>query len=108
MRAEVPTGVKGLVDAAVQGPAVDAAICDGGRLVNLRPRREPTVRGITARKVFVTGSLHRPELLQTVRRLAAGGVVSPRIAEVLPASAAAEAHRVLGRGGVGGRIVLRF
>jgi hypothetical protein len=35
-------------------------------------------------------------------------VLTPRVAKVLPASQVAEAHRILEKGGVRGRLVLDF
>lgn len=45
-------------------------------------------------------------LLDALRRQAERGVLSMRVAEVLPAEEAARAHRLLEAGGLRGRLVL--
>ena len=46
--------------------------------------------------------------LERLRDQAEAGVLTPRVAKVMPASQAAEAHRILEAGGVRGRLVLDF
>ena len=46
--------------------------------------------------------------LERLRDQAEAGVLTPRVAKVIPASEAAEAHRLLEKGGIRGRLVLDF
>lgn len=46
--------------------------------------------------------------LDTLRRYAEDGTLTLHVADVLPAAEAAEAHRMLERGGLRGRVVLDF
>ncbi|MFE9352783.1 zinc-binding dehydrogenase [Streptomyces olivaceoviridis] len=46
--------------------------------------------------------------LDRLRRLAEEGRLTPRVARVLPAERAADAHRLLEAGGLRGRLVLTF
>lgn len=58
--------------------------------------------------VFVASVATDTALLDTLRRQAEEGVLSLRVAKVLPASDAAEAHRLIEAGGLRGRLVLDF
>jgi NADPH2:quinone reductase len=91
----------------VQNELVIPAIRDGGRLALLRPWSGRTARGITAQYVSVarTNAAMKIDLL---REQVEQGVITLRVAEVLPAEQAAEAHRRLEAGGVRGRLVLDF
>ena len=51
---------------------------------------------------------HEGDRLDSLAQLASKGVLTLRIAELLPAERAAEAHRRLDAGGVRGRLVLVF
>lgn len=46
--------------------------------------------------------------LDTLCRQAEADVLTPRVAQVLPAAEAARAHRLLEAGGLRGRVVLEF
>ncbi len=94
IRKVVPDGVDGLADCAVQNELVIPAIRDGGRLALLRPWSGRTARGITAQYVSVarTNAAMKIDLL---REQVEQGVITLRVAEVLPAEQAAEAHRRL-------------
>jgi len=58
--------------------------------------------------VLVGQHLHEGDRLASLAELAGKGVLTLRIAELLPAERAAEAHRRLDAGGVRGRLVLVF
>jgi NADPH:quinone reductase len=58
--------------------------------------------------VMVGQHLHEGDRLASLVDLASQGVLTLRVAEVLPAERAAEAHRRLEAGGVRGRLVLTF
>ena len=108
VRALYPDGVDAVLDAALLGPAVLPAVRDGGQLMAVRPFQGQTERDITISLVLVGSHLHEGTRLAELADLAAKGVLTLRIAEVLPAERAAEAHRRLEAGGVRGRLVLAF
>ncbi len=103
-----PSGVDAVLDAALLGPAILPAVRDGGQLLAVRPFQGETERDITISLVLVGHHLHEGARLGELADLAATGVLTLRIAEVLPAERAAEAHRRLAAGGVRGRLVLTF
>lgn len=112
----VPEGVDGLVDAAVIGSsAVAGAVRDGGVIVTflgegpraLRPA-DLRRRSLRTYMVFVPDYLDDRARLDRLRSQAEAGELTLRIARVLPAEQAAEAHRLLEAGGVRGRLVLEF
>jgi len=108
IRAEVPDGVDALVDGSVQQHQVLAAVKDGGRVGAIRAWDGPTERGIVVHRVLVYDSVERADLVQRLERQLADGVYTLRVADVLPAEQAPEAHRRLEAGGVRGRLVLDF
>ncbi len=108
VRALYPDGVDAVLDAALLGPAVLPAVRDGGQLMAVRPFQGETERDIRISLVLVGNHLHEAARLAELADLAATGVLTPRIAEVLPADRAGEAHRRLEAGGVRGRLVLTF
>jgi NADPH:quinone reductase-like Zn-dependent oxidoreductase len=108
VRALVPHGVDGLFDTALLNAAAAPAIADGGVLVTVRGWDEPVERGIRVFPVLVATGLTDTAKLERLRDQAEAGVLTPRVAKVLPASQAAEAHRILEKGGVRGRLVLDF
>jgi NADPH:quinone reductase-like Zn-dependent oxidoreductase len=112
----VPEGVDGLVDAAVIGSsAVAGAVRDGGVIVTLLGEGPRALRPADLRRrslrtymVFVPDYLDDRARLDRLRSQAEAGELTMRIARVLPAEQAAEAHRLLEAGGVRGRLVLEF
>ncbi|MEU0915578.1 NADP-dependent oxidoreductase [Streptomyces althioticus] len=108
VREPAPDGVPGLVDGSDQREAAVPAVADGGALVALRGWQGPAERGVTVTPVMVAGVRADTALLDTLRLQAEVGVLSLRVAKVLPASDAAEAHRLLEAGGLRGRLVLDF
>jgi NADPH:quinone reductase-like Zn-dependent oxidoreductase len=110
MRQVLPDGVDALLDAAVMGSAVVPAVRDGGRVIAVRPYAgpDPVERGITVSLVLVFRHLHEGGTLAGLAELADRGVLSLRVADVLPAGRAAEAHRRFEAHGVRGRLVLTF
>ena len=108
VRALVPNGVDGLFDTAPLNGAAVPAIADNGMLVTVRGWNEQVERGVRVFPVFVGTAITDTAKLERLRDLAEAGVLTPRVAKVLPASQAAEAHRILEKGGVRGRIVLDF
>ncbi|AKS33411.1 NADP-dependent oxidoreductase [Mycolicibacterium goodii] len=108
IRAVAPDGVVGLVDASHQQAEVLGAIADGGTLIELRGWSGPAERGIRVIPVMVPDRLTDTEGLATLGRQAENGVLTLRVADVLPADEATKAHRLLEAGGLRGRIVLDF
>ncbi|MET0701086.1 MAG: NADP-dependent oxidoreductase [Mycobacterium sp.] len=108
IRGLVPDGVPGLVDASMQTTEVLPAIADGGVLAELRGWSGPADRDIQVLPLMVTDGIADTAGLHTLSRQAEDGVLTLRVAKVLPAAAAAEAHRLLAAGGLRGRLVLDF
>jgi NADPH:quinone reductase len=108
IRVWYPSGVDAVLDAALLGPAILPAVRDGGQLLAVRPFRGETERGIKISLVMVGQHLHEGSRLASLVDLVSQGVLTLRVAEVLPADRAAEAHRRLEAGGVRGRLVLTF
>jgi NADPH:quinone reductase len=108
MRQVLPEGVDALLDAAVMGPPVLSAVRDGGQVIAVRPHPGEAERGITVSLVLVFRHLREGGTLSRLAELAAKGVLSLRVADVLPAARAAEAHRRFEAHGVRGRLVLTF
>jgi NADPH:quinone reductase len=108
VRSVYPSGADGLIDAALIGPPALAAVRDGGQLIAVRPFQGDTERDITISLVLVGRHLHEGARVAELADLAVKGVLTPRVAELIPAERAADAHRKLEAGGVRGRLVLTF
>ncbi|OLL97316.1 zinc-binding alcohol dehydrogenase [Pseudonocardia sp. Ae406_Ps2] len=109
IRELVPGGVPGLVDGSVQTTEITPALADGGTLVELQGWSGPVERDITVRPIMVApGGITDTVGLDRLARQAEDGVLSLRVAEVLPAAQAHRAHRMLEAGGIRGRLVLDF
>ncbi|TVZ05822.1 NADP-dependent oxidoreductase [Trebonia kvetii] len=108
VRSLYPDGVDAVIDAALLGPAILPAVRDGGQLLAVRPFAGSTERDITIHLVLVGRHLHEGHRIAELAGLVSEGVLTVRVAEVLPAERAAEAHRRLEAGGVRGRLVLTF
>jgi NADPH:quinone reductase-like Zn-dependent oxidoreductase len=108
IRERFPDGVDGLADGAVQDALVLDAVREGGRVTTVRGYRGDGRPGVEVLPVLVRRVAEEREALDGLRELAEKGVVTLRVARTFPAEEAAEAHRVLARGGVRGRLVLTF
>ncbi|WP_211225883.1 NADP-dependent oxidoreductase [Nocardioides alkalitolerans] len=108
MREQVPDGVDGLADGAVQGQLTLGAVKDGGGIATVRNYVGPDERGLRYFPILVGDVAEEREALDGLRRQVEAGVLTPRVARTFPAEEAAQAHRMLEGGGVRGRIVLRF
>lgn len=108
MRAAVPEGLDGLIDAAVQEATVLPALRDGGAYAALRGFAGKSERGIRILPVMVREYVRNRAALEELGRLAAAGRVTLRVAEALPVERIADAHRRVEGGGVRGRIVVLF
>lgn len=108
MLAEVPDGVHAMVDGSVQDDALFPAIRDGGGFAAVRGFDGVCPRGIRSHQVWITAYAEERDKLDRLREQVEAGAVTLRVAEIMPAAAAADAHRRLEAGGVRGRFVLEF
>lgn len=107
-RALAPDGVDAVIDGAAQHELIVSAVRDGGGLAVVRGWDGPAGRDIRLHKVVVTDAATDHARLLRLRDQAAAGELTLRVADVLPADRAADAHRRLAEGGVRGRLVLDF
>jgi NADPH:quinone reductase len=108
IRRELPDGVPGLIDGATLDALALPAVADGGQLVTLKGWTGPSERGIVIHPISSFGSATDTALFERLRSQAENGVLALRVADVMPAAQAAEAHRRLAAGGIRGRLVLDF
>ncbi|MER6186919.1 NADP-dependent oxidoreductase [Streptomyces sp. NPDC001652] len=108
VRAEVPDGVDGVVDAASLGALTARAVRDGGRVVTLRGFDGPGERSIAFEPIVVFRYARERAKLDRLRQQVEEGRITLRVAKTFPAEQGAEAHRLLAAGGVRGRLVLTF
>jgi NADPH:quinone reductase len=108
VREAIPGGVDGVVDAALCTDAVVAAIRDGGAVTSARQQVGSTERPIRWHVVSVDQHTACTDVLTTLRDLAEAGTLTLRVADMLPAEQAGDAHRRLEAGGLRGRFVLTF
>jgi NADPH:quinone reductase-like Zn-dependent oxidoreductase len=108
IRAIVPSGVDGLVDAAVLGQPTLAAIRDGGSLACVRAFEGESARGIQIHQVRVSDYAHNQAALQRLADMVTAGQLTLRVAQTFPPSAAGEAQQKLQAGGVRGRLLIVF
>jgi NADPH2:quinone reductase len=104
VRALLPEGADGLVDAAQIGAAALAAVRDGGSFVAVSdPSEPPAERGITVATVHVH---HDASQQADLAQLVAEGVLRVRVAGSFSLEDAAKAHEAAARPGLRGRVVL--
>jgi NADPH:quinone reductase len=108
VREVVPEGADGLVDAALLNELVIPAVRDGGGIATVRGFKGAPERGITFHPVSVRNYAREQGKLDRLRQQVEAGLVTLRVARILPAEDAAEAHRILEAGGTRGRLVLEF
>jgi NADPH:quinone reductase-like Zn-dependent oxidoreductase len=108
LRALAPEGVDAVLDGAMLHELILPAIRDGGGLAVIRGWDGPVDRGIHLHPVWVTEAATDHARLLRLRDQASTGELTLRVADVLPADQAAQAHRRLAEGGVRGRLVLDF
>ncbi|GAA3334595.1 NADP-dependent oxidoreductase [Curtobacterium albidum] len=108
VREIVPGGADALADAAVQREEVVDAVRDGGVFADVRGWEGNGTRGIRFERIMVFSEYTSFDLLEELRQAVEDGVLTPRVAEVLPAARAGEAHERLAAGGTRGRFVLTW
>lgn len=108
IREIAPDGVDGLLDGSVQNEQVAPAVRDGGGFATVRRWDGDPGRNIQVHKIWVFNEYHSGAKLDGLRQAVEDGELTLRVADVLPAEQAAEAHRRLAEGGVRGRLVLTF
>ena len=108
IRQHFPDGVDGLADGSVQGALVLPAVRDRGAVATVRGYRGDGRRGLRVLPNQVMRAALDRAGLERLRQEAEDGVLTLRVARTLPAEEAAEAHRLLARGGIRGRLVLTF
>jgi NADPH:quinone reductase-like Zn-dependent oxidoreductase len=108
IRSQLPDGAPGLIDTAALDALALPAVADGGGLVTLKGWTGPSERDIVIHPVASFGSATNTALFDRLRSQAQNGVLTLRVADVLPAAMAGQAQRRLAAGGVRGRLVLDF
>lgn len=108
IRGLFPDGVDAVADTALLHDDVVPALRDGGVFVSVRGWKGEPTRDIRFEAVWVFDEYHSHSKLDALRQAVEDGILIPRVADVLPAEEAAEAHRRMEAGGVRGRIVLTF
>ena len=104
VRALVPGGVDGVLDAAAIGVRALDALRGGGSFASVTgPATPPALRGTRVHTVFVRADGR--QLAELVAMVEAG-TLTPRVAETFPLEKAAAAHRRFAEGGIRGRLVL--
>ncbi len=76
----MPGGVAAVLDAAVIGRPVLAAVRDGGQVAAVRPFRGETDRTVTVRLVLIGDYLHAGSKLAELAGLVAAGKLTLRVA----------------------------
>lgn len=108
IRIEFLDGVPGLIDGSVQGLEVLAAVASGGSMAVVRGWSDPEPAEATIHQIMVGQHATETAQLERLVQQAADGILTLRVADIMPAAQAAEAHRRLEAGGVRGRLVLDF
>lgn len=108
VRALIPAGVDGLFDGAALNHLVLPAIADNGGLAVIRGWAGPAPRGIIIHKILVYDAATDTKLLDNLRQHVEDGILTLRVADVLPPEQAGDAHRRVEAGGLRGRLVLDF
>jgi len=108
IRSRLPDGAPGLIDGAALDALALAGVADGGSLATLKGWTGPSARGIVIHPISSFGSATNTSLFGQLRSQVEAGILTLRVADVMPARDAADAHRRLAAGGTRGRLVLDF
>src|SRR3954464_5612742 len=108
IREQFADGVDGLADGSVQDALVLPAVRDGGAVATVRGYRGDGQRDVRMFPTLVRRVAEDRPALDRLRRQAEDGGVALRVGQTSQADKGAEAHLLLERGGVRGRLVLTF
>jgi NADPH:quinone reductase-like Zn-dependent oxidoreductase len=109
LRAQAPGGVDAVYDTALLGRAVLPAIREGGAFAFVRTwDGEDVEQGVHVRRVQIADVIERTGWLDELAALTAEGLLALRVAETFPPEQAADAHRLMERGGLRGRALIIF
>jgi len=108
VRNKFPNGVDGIVDAAVQVDEIVPAAKDGATIITIRGDKGERERGVTLESIWVADYDQEQAKLDQLRQQVEDGVLTLRVADVLPMDKTAEAHRRMEAGGVRGRLVIEL
>jgi NADPH2:quinone reductase len=111
VRKILPNGADALFDTAALYDQGFGAVKDGGSQVVVRgwpKERGEAPRGIKIHPIFVSTVLERTDWLEDLRVLASKGKITLEVAGEYPPERAADAQRVMGAGGLRGRVVIVF
>ncbi|GHO87069.1 zinc-binding dehydrogenase [Dictyobacter formicarum] len=97
-----------VADGALLCEQITPAIRNGGQIVVVRFWDGEPGRDITVHRINVRGSVTDHADIARLAEQVESGVLTLRVTAVFPADQAVDAHRMLDRGGVRGRIVLEF
>ncbi|MFH8135722.1 NADP-dependent oxidoreductase [Pantoea osteomyelitidis] len=103
-----PQGVDGLADGAVLNERAIPAVKDGGSFTSVRLYEGNGARDIAFSKTFVGDYCYHTDALNSLTQYVDQGILTPEVAALFKPEEAAEAHRLLEKGGVRGRFVIRF
>ena len=108
VRELIPDGVAAVADGSVQNAELFDAVRDGGGFATVRGFRADPPRGITIHDIWVSEYRKAWAKLDRLREQVEAGEITLRVARTFPAEQAGEAHQLLAKGGVRGRLVLEF
>jgi len=100
--------VDAVADGSVQNAELFDAVRDGGGFATVRGFRADAPRSITIHQVWVREYATAHDQLDRLREQVEAGQLTLRVARTFPAADAAEAQRVLAKGGTRGRLVLEL
>ena len=108
IREAFPDGVDAVIDAALLGPPILAAVRDGGQLIAVRPFAGESERDIEVKLILVGEVASNQAGLRELAERAGSGELTTRVADAYRPEQAAEAYRRLEAGGVRGRLLFVF
>ncbi|MGW1711661.1 NADP-dependent oxidoreductase [Streptomyces sp. NPDC002156] len=104
----VPGGAEAVADSAMLHDLIAPAIGDNGQIAVVRFWDGDPGRGIVVHPVNVRSRITDTAAVIRLREQVESGELTLRVAATLPADQAPEAHRLLEKGGLRGRLILEF
>ncbi|WP_411115330.1 NADP-dependent oxidoreductase [Streptomyces sp. 029-5] len=104
----VPGGADAVADSAMLHDRIAPVIRDNGQIAVLRFWDADPGRGIIVHPVNVRSRATDESAITRLREQVESGELTLRVAAVMPAGQAPEAHRLLEKGGLRGRLILEF